>query len=353
MEDCQDHSPHHHPGRRRDGQHWARTDPSHVQLVQVRRRTCRRPLTIGTTEGLKLAQRTWLITGDSSGFGRELSEQLLERGERVVGTVRDTSKETDLLERYPQTFRAEMLDVTDTLAIHGVVDRSFAQHGRIDVIVNNAGYGLFGAAEELSDEQVDRIVATNLVGSIQVIRSALPHLRAQGGGRVLQISSYGGQVAFPGNSMYHATKWGIEGFVESVAQEVAAFGIGVTIVEPGGARTEFRYGSAQVADLMPAYEDIPAHGFLRMLDPVNGLAPGDPARMAARIIESVDVDPAPLRMVLGSQALETAIATLQKRIADFEAQTEIAASNGLPSRGVRQRPVRRPLILDRADHVRG
>ena len=198
------------------------------------------------------------------------------------------------------------------------------------MIVSNAGYGLFGAAEELTDKQVEHIVATNLVGSIQLIRAALPHLRTQGGGRIIQISSYGGQVAFPGNSLYYATKWGIEGFVESVAQEVASFGIGMTIVEPGGARTEFRYGSAQVAKLMPIYDDTPAHSFLRMLDPRNGLAPGDPARMAARIIGSVDVKPAPLRMVLGSQALESTLATLRKRIAAFEAQTELAASTDFP-----------------------
>ena len=131
-------------------------------------------------------------------------------------------------------------------------------------------------------------------------------------------------------SLYHASKWGIEGFAEAVAQEVAPFGIGVTIVEPGGARTEFRYGSAQVAELNPAYDGNPAHAFLAMLDPANGLAPGDPARMAARIIESVDTDPAPLRLVLGSQALESTIATLQKRIAGFEAQRELAASTDFP-----------------------
>jgi NAD(P)-dependent dehydrogenase (short-subunit alcohol dehydrogenase family) len=159
----------------------------------------------------------------------------------------------------------------------------------------------------------------------------LPHrTRAQGGGRIIQISSYGGQVAFPGNSLYHATKWGIEGFVESVAQEVAPFGIGLTLVEPGGARTEFRYGSAQVAELMPIYDDTPAHGFLRMLDPESGLAPGDPARMAARIIESAGAEPAPLRMVLGSQALESTLTTLRERIAGFEAQTELAASTDFP-----------------------
>jgi len=276
-------------------------------------------------------QRTWLITGVSSGFGRELTGQLLARGDRVVGTVRDTAKVTELVERYPDTFRAEVLDVTDTAAVRVVVDRSFAALGRIDAVISNAGYGLFGAAEELTDQQVDHMIATNLTGAIQLIRSALPHLRTQGGGRIIQISSYGGQVAFPGNSMYHATKWGIEGFAESVAQEVASFGIGVTIVEPGGARTEFRYGSAQVADLMPAYDETPAHSFLAMLDPATGgLAPGDPARMAARIIESVEIEPAPLRLLLGSQALESTLATLRNRVAGFEAQARLAASTDFP-----------------------
>jgi NAD(P)-dependent dehydrogenase (short-subunit alcohol dehydrogenase family) len=277
-----------------------------------------------------MSQRTWFITGVSSGFGRELTEQLLERGDRVVGTVRDTGKVADLRERYPETFRVEVLDMTDTAGIREVVERSFAQLGRIDVIISNAGYGLFGAAEELSDKQVTDIVATNLTGSIALIRAALPHLRTQGGGRIIQISSYGGQVAFPGNSLYHATKWGIEGFCESVAAEVAPFGIGVTIVEPGGARTEFRYGSGRVAELMPEYDGNPAHAFQRMLDPANGLAPGDPTRMAARIIDSVDTEPAPLRMMLGSQALESTIATLRARIEDFQTQTDLAASADFP-----------------------
>ena len=270
--------------------------------------------------------RTWLITGVSSGFGRELTEQLLGRGDRVVGTVRRLDAVADLIEHNPDTFHAELLDVTNTKAVREVVDRSFAELGRIHVVVSNAGYGLFGAAEELSDEQVDRVLDTNLLGSIALIRAALPHLRAQGGGRIVQISSYGGQVAFPGNSLYHASKWGIEGFVESVAQEVAPFGIGMTIVEPGGARTEFRYGSAQVADPMPVYDKTPAHGFLRMLDAKNGLAPGDPARMAARIIESVDHEPAPMRMILGSEALRNTLTVLKARVAAFEAQTELAAS---------------------------
>ena len=275
--------------------------------------------------------RTWLITGVSSGFGRTMTEQLLEAGETVVGTVRSTAKVVDLIMSYPETFDCRILDVADVAAVEEVVGRAFDVHGHVDVVVSNAGYGLFGAAEELSDDEVARIIATNLTGPITLIRAAIPRLREQGGGRIIQISSYGGTVAYPGNSLYHATKWGIEGFCESVAQEVGGFGIGMTIVEPGGARTEFRYGSAQVAHLMPEYDGTPAHDFLKMLDPANGLAPGDPARMAARIIESVDVEPAPLRMVLGSQALAGSIAALEGRLAGFRAQTELAASTDFPA----------------------
>lgn len=174
---------------------------------------------------------------------------------------------------------------------------------------------------------ISPIIATNLVGSIALLKIAVPYMRKQGGGRLIQMSSYGGQVAYAANSMYHATKFGIEGFCESLAQEVAQFNIGVTIVEPGGARTEFRYGSAKVAKLMPEYESC--HGFLNMLDPANGLAPGDPAKMAQRIIESTEKTPAPLRMVLGSQALSATIQRLSERIADYETQKELAASTDI------------------------
>jgi len=277
-----------------------------------------------------MRNRTWLITGVSSGFGYEMTRQLLEKGNKVIGTVRNQGKVADLIKDYPDTFTPEILDVTDVAAIHKLVDASFEKFGAIDVIVSNAGYGLFGAAEELSDAEIAHIIATNLTGSIQLIKSALPHMRLQGGGRIIQLSSYGGQVAFPGNSMYHATKFGIEGFCEAVAQEVSPFNIGITLVEPGGARTEFRYGSAKVTKLMPEYDGNPAHNFLKMLDASNGLAPGDPSRMAARIIESVDKEPAPLRMVLGSQALASTLSTLKARITDYETQTELAASTDFP-----------------------
>lgn len=271
--------------------------------------------------------RTWLITGVSSGFGFEMTKLLLEAGDVVIGTVRNTEKVKALIEAYPLSFDCRILDVTDVPAIHRLVADAFTQHGRIDVIVSNAGYGLFGCAEELNDEEINHIIATNLTGSIMLIRDSLPYLRSQGAGRIIQMSSYGGQVAYPANSMYHATKFGIEGFCEAVAQEVSRFGIGVTLVEPGGARTEFRYGSAKVAKLMPEYDSC--HGFLNMLDPAKGLAPGDPVKMAQRIIESVDMTPAPLRMVLGSQALRATIERLEERIADYKTQTEPAASTDI------------------------
>lgn len=271
--------------------------------------------------------KKWLITGVSSGFGYELTKQLLAQGDTVIGTVRDAGKVRSFIEQYGDNFDCRILDVTNVSAVQKTVKESFEKHGKIDVVISNAGYGLFGAAEELSDEQINHIIATNLTGSIQLIKSALPFMRKQGGGRIIQISSYGGQVAYPANSMYHATKFGIEGFCEAVAQEVAKYNIGVTIVEPGGARTEFRYGSAKVANLMPEYEHV--HGFLNMLDPANGLAPGDPALMAQRIIESVKINPAPLRIVLGSQALSATITRLKERIADYETQTELAVTTDI------------------------
>ncbi len=271
--------------------------------------------------------KTWFITGVSSGFGYEMTKQLLEKGDTVIGTVRSKAKVEELISKYPKTFDCRILDVTDVPAVHTVVNDAFAKHGKIDVIVSNAGYGLFGAAEELSDDEVNHIIATNLTGSIMLIRSALPHLRKQESGNIIQISSYGGQVAYAANSMYHATKFGIEGFCESVAQEVAKYNIKMTIVEPGGARTEFRYGSAKVAKLTPEYDHV--HGFLNMLDPAKGLAPGDPTKMAARIIESVDKQDTPLHMVLGSQALKAMIERLEERVAVYKTQIETAASTDI------------------------
>ena len=285
-----------------------------------------------------MSQRTWLITGVSSGFGRVMTEQLLARGDRVAGTVRDLAVMDDLKARYGERLWLAELDVSDMPAIRPVVDRAYAALGRIEVVVSNAGYGLMGAAEELTDTQVRHQIDTNLVGSIQLIRAALPHLRAQGGGRILQLSSMGGQVAFPGGSLYHATKWGIEGFLDSVALEVAPFGIGCTLIEPGGARTDFRHRSAQLAPELEAYEISPSRMVNRIIADDSRPSPGDPDKMVQIMVASVDEEPAPRRIALGSDAYQVMHAQLSARLAALEAQrtlacsTDVAEADGAPAR---------------------
>jgi len=270
-----------------------------------------------------MTQRTWLVTGINSGFGRHMTEQLLAAGNRVAGTVRRDGSVDDLVRRYGDQLWVGHLDVADTEQVRAVVRRAFADLGRVDVVVNNAGFGLFGTAEEVTDEQITDIITTNLIGSIQVVRAALPCLRAQGGGRLIQISTYGGQAVNPGAGMYHATKWGIEGFMESTALDVAPFNIGVTIVEPGGARTEFRFGSLKLAEPLAAYDNSPA-AMVRGAKDRSHPPAGDPAKMAARIIASADVEPAPLRLVLGSDAHRFLTAALSRRLAEVAAQAETA-----------------------------
>jgi len=201
-------------------------------------------------------------------------------------------------------------------------------------VVSNAGYGLMGAAEEVTDEQIAHQIATNLTGSIRLIRAALPHLRRQGGGRILQLSSVGGQVAWPGGSLYHATKWGVEGFADALAGEVAPFGIGVTIVEPGAARTNFRYGSSVLADRIEAYDGTPAAAIRRILTERTTAGIGDPALMATAMITSVDQDPAPRRLVLGGDAYQAIENALTARLADVRTQRESAKATDGPLDGV-------------------
>lgn len=274
-----------------------------------------------------MTQRTWFITGVSSGFGREMSSQLLARGDRVFGTLRKRNAVDDLKATYGDRLRTVELDVTDTKAVHRVVDEAFAELGRIDVIVNNAGYGLFGAAEGLSDKQIRHQIDTNLVGPIQVTRAALPHLRRQGGGRILALSTYGGQATHPGASLYHASKWGLEGFFDSICGEIASFNIGVTIVEPGGARTEFRStaGHCMGAD-HEAYKGTPIGMIRTVLSDPARLPIGDPTKMVKIMIDSAEQTPAPKRLVLGSDSYTNIQKALTERLAAVEAQKELAAS---------------------------
>jgi NAD(P)-dependent dehydrogenase (short-subunit alcohol dehydrogenase family) len=277
-----------------------------------------------------MTQRTWLITGVNSGLGRQMTEQLLARGDRVAGTVRQMDAMSELKARYGDLLWLAQLDVTDAPAIHRVVNKAFSELGTIDVVVNNAGYGLFGAAEELTDEQIRHQLDTNLIGSIQMVRAALPYLRAQRRGRIIQVSTVGGQIAYPGGSLYHASKWGIEGFFEALMQEVAPFGIEATIVEPGGARTEFAFSSAKLGPKIDAYADTPAGMVRRMVEEGSRVPPGDPAKMAAAMIASVAQSPAPKRIVLGSDAYTMIHKALTDRLAALEAQKDLAFSTDLP-----------------------
>ncbi|MCO8269234.1 SDR family oxidoreductase [Actinoplanes sp. TRM 88003] len=274
---------------------------------------------------------TWFITGASAGIGRAVAEQLLKAGHRVAATARDENR-LEVLRRQGGELWTTTLDVTDTRAVRDVVGRAFADLGRIDVIFSNAGRGAVGAAEELSDEAIAEQIAVNLTGPIQLIRAALPHLRAQGGGRIIQTTTMGAQISSPGASLYHASKWGIEGFLESLVPEVAPFGIGVTMIEPGSVRTDF--GAAlSIADPLPAYAATPAGRLHRYIKAGGGNltadAPGDPARVAAAIITAATTTPAPRRLTLGSDAHAAVQAALTGRQAELD--KALAASTDFPS----------------------
>jgi len=268
---------------------------------------------------------TWFITGTSSGFGRLLTEKLLARGDRVAATLRRMDALDDLKARYGDSLWMASLDLTDGDAIRRTVDRAFDELGLIDVVVNNAGYGLFGAAEELSDEQIRHQIDTNLLGSIQVIRAALPHLRAQGGGRVLQVSSEGGQVTYPNFSLYHATKWGIEGFVETVAKEVANFGISITIFEPGPTGTNFGAGLVRAPELS-VYEATAVGDVRRALANGDFALTGDAAKMADAMLACADEENPPLRLAMGSTAYSGIRSALEARLVELEARKDLTLS---------------------------
>ncbi|AZZ51890.1 SDR family oxidoreductase [Rathayibacter festucae] len=268
---------------------------------------------------------TWLITGTSSGFGRHLTEILLERGDTVAATLRSPSRLDDLAEVHGDRLWRRSLDVTDAARTRAVVDEAFAELGTIDVVVSNAGYGLFGAAEELSDEQIDRQLATNVTGAITLVRAVVPHLRAQGGGRILQVASMGGQLAFPGMSLYHASKWALEGFFEALSPEMAPFGISTTLIEPGMSRTGFGGASADVAPPLDSYAGTPAADFVRGHLPLEAM-PGDPRKMAAAMIAVAELADPPLRQALGSDADAMIRATLLARLSAMDVHRDIALS---------------------------
>lgn len=261
----------------------------------------------------------------STGLGRLLTERLFERGDRVVATLRRKGALDDLQALHGDRLQQLTFDVTDTSAMRTSVSQAFMTSGRIDLVVSNAGYGLFGTAEEASDEQIEQQIATNLTGSIQFIRAVLPHLRKQGGGRIVQVSSEGGQIAYPSFSLYHATKWGIEGFVESVAKEVAPFGIVFIIAEPGPTATQFAEGLDLTAT-MPIYEDSPAGELRRALASGDLAIKGDAGNTVKAIIKVADMTAPPLRLTLGSTAYESISHALKERSESLETYKDMALS---------------------------
>ncbi|MGI8593539.1 MAG: oxidoreductase [Solirubrobacteraceae bacterium] len=261
--------------------------------------------------------RVWLITGTSTGFGRALAESVLDHGGRLVATARDPDVLRDLERRAPERARAMELDVTDRERAREVVREAVGAFGRIDVVVNNAGVGLLGALEELSEAQLRGQFETNVFGVLNMTRAALPQLRRQRSGHFVQMSSVGGVHANPGHSIYAATKFALEGFSEGLAKEVAHLGIRVTIVEPGPFRTDFAGRSMTIAEPIDDYAEImrSMHDRFRAMD---GTQAGDPALAAAAIITAVEHEDPPLRLALGKHALSTIRSQLEARLRDLD-----------------------------------
>lgn len=262
---------------------------------------------------------TWFITGASRGVGRELAEQALQRGDSVAATLRRPEQLDDLAEEHGDRLWRRRMDVTDSAQVEQVLGEAFAEHERIDAIVSNAGYGVFGAGEDLTDDQVERMIATNLTGSIQLARRAVPLLRQQGGGVFVQLSSQGGHLAFPGFAIYHAAKWGVEGYFEALAQEIEPFGIRTVLVEPGMVRTGF-YDAAEQAPVSEPYRGGPAEMPELRVDDMVGSQSG----VAHAIIEAAESGAPPLRLLLNSDAYEAVTSTVRQRLAALESQRESA-----------------------------
>jgi len=277
--------------------------------------------------GQTLPARVWLITGCSSGFGAALAAHVLARGQRVIATARNITALDELVARHPENCRALALDVTDSAQVKDVIAQAVKEFGQLDVVVNNAGYGLIGAFEELGPEQITRNFQTNFFGALEVMRAALPVLRAQGSGHIVNISAAAVISNYAGFSIYGATKWALEGVSESLAAELKPLGIKVTIVQPGPFRTDFIARSLERAENHIADYDRTSGKFLRFLETMAGRQPGDPARAAQAIIAAVESKTPPLRLVLGKYANDKT----RKKLADSEVERAAWEHIGLPT----------------------
>jgi len=262
-----------------------------------------------------MSAHTWFITGSSRGFGREWAIAALERGDGVAATARDTGSLDDLVERFGDRVLPLKLDVTDRAAVFDAVRTAHERFGRLDVVVNNAGYGQFGMIEEISEAEARDQIETNVFGSLWVTQAALPYLREQGSGHILQVSSIGGISAFPNIGIYNASKWALEAFSQSLAQEVADFGIKVTLIEPGGYSTDWGGSSAKHATPLPAYDEFREKAAEARKARVG--SPGDPTATRAAVLKIVDAEEPPLRIFFGEAPLGVATKDYESRIAEW------------------------------------
>ncbi|HEX4831016.1 MAG TPA: SDR family oxidoreductase [Trebonia sp.] len=278
--------------------------------------------------------KTWFITGTSRGFGREWAIAALSRGDKVAATARNLATLDDLVARYGDAILPVKLDVIDRDADFAAVRAAFERFGHLDVVINNAGYGQFGMIEEISEAEIRAQLETNVLGALWVTQAALPYLREQGSGHIVQVSSIGGISAFMNTGAYHASKWALEGFSQSLAQEVAGFGIKVTLVEPAGYSTDWSGSSASRSTPLPAYDPVREEAAAARA--ARFTSPGDPTATGAAILQLVDSDNPPLRLFLGESPLGIATADYESRLEAWREWQPVAAAaqdgNGHSSR---------------------
>ena len=290
---------------------------------------------VNTTRNTKT--KTWIITGATSGLGLALAEATLEAGERVVGTARRLGRFDDLRERYGDRLLPVQHDVRDTDRAGEVVEHALDAFGRVDVLVNNAGVGQVGAAEEVTDQELRDMLAQHLLGPAAYVRAVLPYMREAGSGAIVQMSSQGGRRTFPAVGSYSAGKFALEGWSEALAAEVAPFGIRVLIVEPSRFRTEFNVGGVlRAATQSPVYDEV--IGKVRAeMSRADGIQEGDPARAATVIRTMLDEPDAPLRLPLGAEAVRNLTAAYQRSLDDLRAWAHVSKSADFPDAPLSQR----------------
>ncbi|MBJ7352117.1 MAG: SDR family oxidoreductase [Rhodococcus sp.] len=269
-----------------------------------------------------MAAKTWFITGTSKGFGREWAIAALERGDRVAATARNTDTLKDLVEQYGDAILPIELDVNDRAADFAAVQQAYDTFGSLDIVINNAGYGQFGMIEEISEEDARAQIETNVFGALWVTQAALPFMREQGSGHILQVSSIGGISAFPNVGAYHASKWALEGFSQALAQEVEDFGIHVTLIEPGGFSTDWAGPSAKKSTDIAAYDPIRKKA--AELRSARQATPGDPVATRSALLKVVDAEKPPLRVFFGEAPLQIATKDYESRLANWREWQPVA-----------------------------